>query len=321
MRSGLVLLLPIAACFTANPTFGLATETDATSAVTNSSGASSGEPGATSTTALTTAADPTTSASESTATVSTSTTTSTTATTTGTTEPLASTSEAATSDTTVADSGESGIPPVSCDAVATDQSRFVHLVNEGEKPLQGCGVSNKWTGRLQMKGGSLLMTDDPECDDPFLPPDLILGKGWPAKDGPEFGCVEARIYWRQIENTCLIATLHVIDKKPNVDIVDMPLYLASLSYLTKPYVTFPMWPERVLDMSCPCQDQQNCCDPEPGDYVFKLGANTVLPGEHVPYLSETYQRKYEFHNIQSFVANSCGDGDVHLDWFNEILPP
>ncbi len=324
MRSGLVLLLPIAACFTSNPTFGLITATSGDE-VTGSSGATSEAP--------------TTSAGAGTTTTTTVTTTTASATsspgttTDATSEPLTSTSEPVTSGTSgtsgISDTSGTGgtgsldLPPATCGfKMAGDQVRRVFDVDLNAD-VMNCGESATWMGPMEMTGGTPTLTKTENCDVIGDSGKLKIGKAWPAAADRYYKCVKATVYWAKVEGECRIGALKVIDLDPNNDTVGLPLYLAGLSRVDSP-LNFPMWPTLEMGDPCGCPDEVvGCCTPDAGHYAFKAESGTSVTPNSTHTFKANNGSTYKFTNIQSYIDGECVQGTVdgtHLDWFAELLP-
>jgi len=319
--SALVLLLPLAACFAPNPTFGLAPETSSTSA-----GSSETSAGTTPTTTLTTGMTTgmTTASGEGTQG----------ATAGATSEPLTSTSEPATSEpatsepatsepatsdgTTLGDTGGDTMP--ACELFVGEEQIKLVLDFDSEEPITECAAPTKWYGRVIMNSGKLEMQDDPQCDDVDLNPDLILGEGWPSINDHTYKCAKATVYWNHVGDECRIAALSVVSYDPVNMVEPEPFFLARLSLPSKP-ATFPLWPEFEQLESCGCEDAEPCCapDPDPGNYKLTIvnGPN-IWPGDEEPYVLK--DKNFRVKNIQSYVGPGCQDipgTDIHFDWFAE----
>lgn len=312
MRSGLLLLLPIAACFAPNPTFGLVPETSTgADPMTGSSGVTSEAP------TTSTGTGPNT-----TATTVTSDTGDTTATASATSEALTSTGEPLTSST--GDTDHPDLPAPMCGfAMAGDQIRHVFDDVLGAD-ITDCDVSSTWIGPMKMTGGTLRLNRAEDCKALGEPAELLIGEGWPAAADSEYGCVKATVFWITVEGECRIGTLEVIEYNADVEIFALPLYLAALSRLDPP-MDFPMWPALELDETCGCpEDVVGCCMPDAGHYAFKVESGVSVTAQSTHTFKSNNDRTYTFTNLQSYIDGDCIEGapnGIHLDWFSEVLPP
>lgn len=319
MRSlGFFVIVPLAACFTPNPGFGLATEStggEVSTGTATASTSSASEPTSTTrptTTAITTMdSEGGTASSHATSEPATSTS-----------EPLTSTSEPATSTSTADDTTDTtmpDLPPAGCGfADAGDQTRYVLVAEQGNIKFTDCFVSNTWYGPLSMKAGTLGLVDDPDCVDPVDPPDLILGQEWPSVLDREYNCTKATIYWIMAEGECRIGTLQVTTHDPQNMIEPKLLYLASLSYPSKP-PNFSFWPGHFLSVPCGCDNEAPCCMPDDaGEYKFDALGIAVENGAEAPFMKNGLN--FRFKSIQSYVGPGCQQNpmkDIHFDWFVE----
>jgi len=321
--SALVLLLPLAACFAPNPTFGLAPETSSTSAGSSETSAGT-TPTTTLTTGMTTAM--TTASGEGTQG----------ATAGATSEPLTSTSEPATSEpatsepatsepatsdgTTLGDTGgDTGGDTMPACELFVGEEQIKHVLDfNSEELITECAAPTKWFGRASMLDGTLFMQDDPQCDDQNLNPDLILGEGWPSINDRTYKCAKATVYWNHVGDECRIAALSVVRHDPVNMVEPEPFFLAGLSLPSKP-PNFLLWPGIDLIDACGCEGYPPCCAPDPGTYQLTIpNGPDIGPGDEAPYVLK--EKNLRVKNIQSYVGPGCQDvpgTDIHFDWFAE----